>query len=130
MINNNTYIHDKGDHIPHEEPLSRKLLDMIPYGEENARHMSDLANYFGVEERDIRREILHLRIRGTIIASSQNGYFIPETRQELYTYYRKAKGRALTTLRSLKRTRRILCGMGLKPDANGEEVFEDEDIRL
>ena len=126
MINNNTYAHDNGTNTP----LSTELLKVIPSGEENARHMDELATFFGVEPRDIRREILHLRIRGNIIASSQNGYFIPETRQELYTYYRKTKGRALTTLRSLKRTRRILCGMGLKPDANGEEVFEDEDIRL
>lgn len=127
MIDNNVCVLDKGIQLPDVE-LSKKILEAIPDGEENARHMKELATLFGVEPRDIRREILHLRIRGHIIASSQNGYFIPVTRQELYTYYRKTKGRALTTLRSLKKTRRTLQYLGINPDANEKEVFCYEDI--
>lgn len=105
--------------------LSRALLSMIPLGEENAIHMDDLANILDVEGRDVRREVLNLRKRGRIIASSQNGYFIPTTNGELLRYYRKARGRALTTLSSLKRTRRVLREMGLNPD--GKEDSDNEE---
>lgn len=129
MINNNIFAHaqENGIQLPKIDGLSKELLKLIPEGEENAVHMKTLADYLNVEGRDIRREVLNLRKKERIIASSQNGYFIPTTKSELLKYYREARGRALTTLSSLKKTRRVLRAMGLNPDekedSNNEETI-------
>ena len=129
MIDNNIFAHaqENGIQLPKIDGLSKELLKLIPEGEENAVHMKTLANYLNVEGRDIRREVLNLRKKERIIASSQNGYFIPTTKSELLKYYREARGRALTTLSSLKKTRRVLRAMGLNPDekedSNNEETI-------
>ena len=129
MIDNNIFAHaqENGIQLPKIDGLSKELLKLIPEGEENAVHMKTLADYLNVEGRDIRREVLNLRKKERIIASSQNGYFIPTTKSELLKYYREARGRALTTLSSLKKTRRVLRAMGLNPDekedSNNEETI-------
>ena len=127
MIKNNVNAQENGIELPKIEGLSKELFDLIPEGEENAVHMKTLADCLNVEGRDIRREVLNLRNKERIIASSQNGYFIPTTKGELLKYYRESRGRALTTLKSLKKTRRVLRAMGFNPDdkegSNNEETI-------
>ena len=82
------------------------ISKFIPNGKENAVSMRYLANILDVAERDIRQAILNARLQGEIICGTQFGYYTPADDSELTEYYYYARTRALTTLRSLKATRK------------------------
>lgn len=75
-------------------------------------NMSMLAAQVGCEARVLRQHILIARINGEMIASDSEGYYMPVTDEEVALYYRTARKRAITTLRSLKRTRQRLIAAG------------------
>lgn len=89
-----------------------KQLKNIPHSP-NRVHMNVLASLWGKSEREARREIESYRMRGTLIASDGGGYFIPTSIEEIAAYYRRHRKRAITTLRSLKETRRFLKSSGI-----------------
>lgn len=109
----------------------RNITDVIPTGEERAISMAALARALDITERDVRKAILQARMAGSIIAGTGSGYFIPDTDEELLTYYRIAKARGLTTLASLKATRRELKERGILPMENTQRrttnaAFKDD----
>ena len=75
--------------------------------------MSKLAELLEVSERDVRRIVLSERLNGELIGSDGDGYYIPSTIDELSVYYRLARSRAMTCLKSLKTTRRRLKENGV-----------------
>lgn len=96
-IMNNIYITiDKNPNSPH-----RALLDRIPCGEENAVSMRDLARALGEDPRQTRLRIEKARVDRNIIASTDQGYFIPETEAELREYVCRTWARIKTSYATL-----------------------------
>lgn len=86
----------------------QKTLDLIPIGRSNAIPMKQLAFLLGVAPRDIRQAILDARLDGVIVCSGMEGYFFPETVDEMLEFLNAHYSRAMTTLASLKGTREKL----------------------
>ena len=89
------------------------LMKCIPTGEKNAIPMSTLALFLNLSERELRSVVLRARKDGCLIATSTNGYFQPETENEMLTYYRTRFTAAMSTLASLKATRNRLKAAGV-----------------
>lgn len=89
----------RNDENPHSK--YRKLLDLIPYGEENAIPMGTLSNLLQLSERETRKQVEQCRISGNIICSCDEGYYIPVTIGELFRYYLHVSGRIKTARDSL-----------------------------
>ena len=81
--------------------MYKKLIELIPKGEENAVSMSALARLLGVEERDIRRLVLQARCDGELICSSNHGYYYPANDAELIDYYTSLSARFRSTQKVL-----------------------------
>ena len=64
--------------------------------------MQHLARVHGIGERELRRDVENARRAGVLICSSKNGYFMPETFQELKSYARRAEKRAKTNKACLR----------------------------
>lgn len=72
------------------------LVMFIPTGEREAVSMSHLARTLAVSQRELRRSIEQARRAGNLICSSEKGYFIPETLDELKAYAHRTRERART----------------------------------
>ena len=92
--------------------VKQELIDFIPVSPERIS-MSSLARTLGQTERETRKLIATARINGEIIASDDNGYYIPTEAQEIASYYRRHRKRAMTTLRGLKAVRKALQAAGV-----------------
>lgn len=90
------------------------LLELIPKGKENAIESGKLAGVLHVSIRGLSQALLQARLDGSIIASCNQGYYIPETDNELLEYYRAQHKHATTQLRSLKPVRQELKRRGVK----------------
>ena len=90
------------------------LLSVIPEGRENARKMRNTADMLNMSERELRRAIMNARKSGEIIASCNNGYYIPTTKEELQEYYNLAQRRQKSTAVSIAPVRRRLKEMEQK----------------
>ena len=79
------------------------LLEFIPFGSKNAIKRADLVMASGMSDREMRRCIEELR-KETPIVNMQNGqgYFRPETEEELNHYIAQEKARATTILKNLR----------------------------
>ena len=58
--------------------------------------MAELARITGTEERELRRMIENARRAGILICSSEKGYFMPETLQDIRTHVNRARERIRT----------------------------------
>lgn len=69
-----------------------KIADFLTEGEKNAVSLADLAFSTGLNTRLVKREVLQARLRGELILSSENGYFLPENADDIrrYVYARQA----------------------------------------
>lgn len=58
----------------------KSLIDYLDFGRENARSRKYLCETTGMRDRDLRREIEMLRIKGyPILSNSENGgYYLPD----------------------------------------------------
>ena len=77
------------------------ILDLIPIGEGRAVSMHYLASILNVETRDVRRMVEEARVDGYIIATCEDGYFIPETMVELLKYRNTHMKRINSAIRAL-----------------------------
>ena len=84
--------------------IKQDITSFIPVspGRIGLKRLSKMLN---VDDRTVKKMILTARLNGEIIASCETGYFIPSTVEELETFYRTQRKRALTTLTSLKAVR-------------------------
>ena len=90
----------------------RELIDYIPASPDRIS-MSSLARVRNKTERETRQDIANARINGHIIGSDAEGYYIPQSPQEMASYYRTHRKRALTCLRGLKAVRKALRAAGV-----------------
>ena len=89
-----------------------KIRELIPLSPDRISR-AELARAYDVTVREIQRMVTNARIHGEIIASDVRGYYIPVEAQELCSFYRVHRTRALTTLRSLKAVRATLMNAGV-----------------
>ena len=65
---------------------SRLILDLVPTGIQNAVSMSYVARILNTDERTVRSMVEKARQDGNIIAVCEDGYFIPDTLEDLLDY--------------------------------------------
>lgn len=94
------------------------ILNMLGTGEENAVHLKALINRTKLKNREVRKCIEHLRRSGTVIVSSINGYFKPETPEELQKYINQEEHRAKSVFYTLKNARQLLQQIEVTNDRN------------
>lgn len=78
------------------------IKDAIGSGEENAVSCRTLEQLTGLNSRDVKRCIEDLRRRGTVICSSNRGYFYPERLHELQSFILRELRRAYSIRRTLE----------------------------
>jgi hypothetical protein len=69
----------------------KNLLDNIPVGRQQAISMKLLADSCGLDIAGIKAYVLQARIDGCFIISGQNGYYLPETLDELQSYFQQRR---------------------------------------
>lgn len=83
-----------------------KLLDLIPYGRENAISMEQLAILLNVDKRTTRSMIFNARARGAVICSECDygisGYFRPTSPDEAIPYVKMQKSRIKSAKKALR----------------------------
>ena len=80
----------------------------IGSGEENAVPCKVLEELTGLNGRDVKHCIEELRRGGTVICSSNSGYFYPARRYELTDFIVKERRRADSIMRTLQSSERML----------------------
>lgn len=81
------------------------IISALRAGENNGVSLAELINICGLDNRNTRLVIEDLRRKGTVICSSENGYFYPATIEELTRYVRRESARSASidlTLQSAK----------------------------
>jgi len=94
-------------------------------GEANALPMRELARLVGVSERQVRKIIECERRNGSMILSSDNGYFLPSPdceRYEICRYIHRADARMVTNRKTLRAMKDRL--KELEAQENGQEILE------
>lgn len=103
----------------------RGIQAFLLEGEANALPMRELARLVGVSERQARKIIERERRNGSMILSSDNGYFLPSPdceRYEIRRYIHRADARMVTnrnTIRAMKDRLKELEALD-----NGQEILE------
>ena len=72
------------------------LTDTIPTGRTAAVSMYHLSNVHHMTERKMRLAVEKARRNGILICSSDKGYFLPETVDEIQEYTRRTAARLKT----------------------------------
>ena len=72
------------------------LTDSIPRGQADAVSMSQLSTLHQMSARKVRLAIENARRDGVLICSSERGYFMPVTVDEIQTYTRRTSARIRT----------------------------------
>lgn len=94
-------------------------------GEANALPMRELARLVGVSERQARKIIERERRNGSMILSSDNGYFLPLPdceRYEIRRYIHRADARMVTNRKTIRVMKDRL--KELEALDNGQEILE------
>ena len=94
-------------------------------GEANALPMRELARLVGVSERQARKIIECERRNGSMILSSDNGYFLPSPdceRYEIRRYIHRADARMVTNRNTIRVMKDRL--KELKALDNGQEILD------
>ncbi len=85
------------------------IFESLPHGERNAVTAEQLVAVHGLTSaRDLRRQVHSERMRGALIASGGNGYYVPETRQEISTFLRRYESMGIEIFSVLKTARQAL----------------------
>lgn len=83
----------------------QKIIDLIPFGHENAISRERLCYRTGLSDRDVRRAIGELNEYGSVILNRGKGYFQYDPETDLYylrNYLAVEQGRVRTLNRKLK----------------------------
>ena len=85
--------------------IQEKIMQALRTGENNAISLFNMCKVSGVDNRATRQIIEDLRRSGVVIISSNKGYYLPETLEEVKHYINKESKRARSifyTIRSAK----------------------------
>ncbi|MBR3422816.1 MAG: hypothetical protein IKG98_12275 [Ruminococcus sp.] len=95
------------------------LLEMIPYGKENAISMEQLAILLNEKERNVRAMIYAERLKGAVICSAcsrngdeKTGYYRPICPEEAKAYVDMQKSRIKSARQALKSAEKYIKGGG------------------
>ncbi len=88
------------------------ILSAIGTGEAAARPADDLQKLTGLTAREVRKIIEGLRRAGHVIISSDQGYYFPETVEELRRHINKESRRARSIFFTLRSARALLDKWG------------------
>lgn len=99
------------------------IFEQLPYGKNNAIRPIDLANMFGLSERQLRKKILNERMAGYLIMSncSTGGYYKPDNEGEILDYISMMEHQAKTRLAASKAARDYLKQMKGQLELNLQE---------
>ena len=78
------------------------IKDFLSIGRENALPLQDLACKANLSERAVQKEILESRLRGDLIISGDDGYFLPSGSEELREYVIRKKSAIRTSAAALR----------------------------
>lgn len=88
------------------------ISNYLRHGEQNAVSMDDLSRLLGLSSRACRKAVEAERLTGTLILSSERGYFLPGTgsagRSEIVRFQRRTAARVRTGQAILRSSRRVL----------------------
>lgn len=104
---------------------SNRIQAFLLEGEANALPMRELARLVGVSERQARKIIERERRNGSMILSSDNGYFLPSPdceRYEIRRYIHRADARMVTNRKTIRVMKDRL--KELEALDNGQEILE------
>jgi hypothetical protein len=96
----------------------QNIIDLIPYGHENAISRERLCAIMGKPDREIRKLIEAARNSGAIIINKQDGrgYYQTIDLAEIEKQYRQDTARAMSILARRKTARKILKAHGRRVD--------------
>ena len=84
------------------------LVDTIPIGQRDAVSMTYLAKLHRMTKRELRREVEQARRAGILICSSNRGYFMPESMQDISEHAHRAGERIRTATACLAPFLRVI----------------------
>ena len=87
------------------------ILNSLCSGKANAIHKDKLIQRTGIPDRPLRKAIETLRRKGIVICADTNGFYFPETEQELEKYVNKCEKTAKSTFYTLRTAKMKLKGM-------------------
>lgn len=98
------------EHFPQifADKRRRVILSAIGTGREQGAHLRDIRRSTGFGERAVRKYIEDIRRAGVVVCNSLDGYFFPETMDELRLYVRQEERRGRSTFYTLGSARRLL----------------------
>lgn len=85
------------------------IVDLLPRGKENAISTTALLQVSGAANvRELRKMVANERKAGEIIASSNNGYFIPADLKEIEEFVHTLDSKARSIMVALQSARKLL----------------------
>lgn len=88
------------------------ISDVLRHGEGSAISMDDLSRLMGLSPRAVRKAVEAERLTGTLILSSERGYFLPGEgvagRSEIVRFQKRTAARLRTGKALLRSSRRAL----------------------
>lgn len=93
----------------YEVPQFEKILSLLGTGREAGLHIRDICRATGFDDRTARKAIETIRRAGVVVCTNGlDGYFFPETLDELRLYIRQEERRGRSTFYTLGSARRLL----------------------
>ena len=79
----------------------KELINSLPDGKKSAVPMKSLADAYGMKTAELRAFILKSRIDGVLILSGQQGFYLPENRDEIREYVTRRRQYIRTAQKAL-----------------------------
>ena len=89
-----------------EDKKPHWIMEYIPVGAEHSIHMKTLGNLLHIDTRAVRSLIHAARLNGEIICGTNDGYFQPQTEEELDRWIRRAEASVKSTCIALHSAKR------------------------
>lgn len=96
------------------------IFDLLHPGAENGMTLKELVNLTGLAEREVQRHIQAERKMGLLILSdNQNGYFLPETPDDIQRFARSMSRRAAEIAKIARAAEAALADMAGQAQIEG-----------
>ncbi|MBQ8767174.1 MAG: hypothetical protein IJZ16_10270 [Clostridia bacterium] len=92
----------------YDSSLYERILSLLGTGRGAGIHVRDICKVTGLDDRAVRKAIETIRRAGVVICTNGlDGYFYPESMEELRLYIRQEERRGRSTFYTLKAARRL-----------------------